>query len=331
LGTACTNEHVQKLFRFTDSVVFSFDGDAAGRRAARKALDGALAFATDVRSIKFLFLPAEHDPDSFIREHGKDAFARYVSEATPLSRFLIESAREGCDLNTAEGRAHLSSNAKPLWMQMPDGALKLQLLAEIGELVQLTGRELTELWSPAPAANAPRENTWRKKTAGFAPGYPRSNRPRAGGRAVPASRADHATRILLGQSVLWDQLTNEDHTMLGELAEPHGLLIAWLEAQLHEHGPMQWEALQHALQGHPSEVLATKLMAGYEASVQPQSEAGPELRDLLNRMLIDRLKDQETAAIDASKADPKALDRYRELRDRRLELMRIQSEAIIQG
>jgi DNA primase len=65
--------------------------------------------------------------------------------------------------------------------------------------------------------------------------------------------------------------------------------------------------------------------------VQPQSEAGPELRDLLNRMLIDRLKDQETAAIDASKADPKALDRYRELRDRRLELMRIQSEAIIQG
>jgi DNA primase len=331
LGTACTNEHVQKLFRFTDSVVFSFDGDAAGRRAARKALDGALPFATDVRSIKFLFLPSEHDPDSFIREHGKDAFARYVSEATPLSRFLIESAREGCDLNTAEGRAHLSSNAKPLWMQMPDGALKLQLLAEMAELVQLTGRELSELWSPAPPASAPRENNWRKKTSSFAPGYPNSNRPRAGGRAVPASRADHATRILLGQSGLWDQLTNEDHTMLGELAEPHGPLIAWLEAQLHEHGPMQWEALQHSLQGHPAETLAGKLMTGYEASVQPQSEAGPELRDLLNRMLIDRLMEQETAAIEASKADPKALDRYRELRDRRLQLMKIQSEAIMQG
>jgi DNA primase len=68
LGTACTPEHVQKLFRFTDSVVFSFDGDAAGRRAARKALDGALPHATDTRSIKFLFLPAEHDPDSFVRE-----------------------------------------------------------------------------------------------------------------------------------------------------------------------------------------------------------------------------------------------------------------------
>ena len=67
----------------------------------------ALPFATDVRSVKFLFLPAEHDPDSYIREFGKDAFSRYVLEAVPLSRFLIDSARDGCDLNTAEGRAHL--------------------------------------------------------------------------------------------------------------------------------------------------------------------------------------------------------------------------------
>src|SRR6185369_5973690 len=98
LGTGCSTDHVQKLFRFIDSVVFSFDGDDAGRRAARKALDVSLPFATDVRSIKFLFLPSEHDPDSFIREHGADAFARFVSEATPLSRFMVEVAREGCDL-----------------------------------------------------------------------------------------------------------------------------------------------------------------------------------------------------------------------------------------
>ncbi|MFY7905934.1 MAG: DNA primase, partial [Burkholderiaceae bacterium] len=80
LGTACTPDHIQKLFRFTESVVFSFDGDAAGRRAAVKAMHAALPFATDTRSIKFLFLPAEHDPDSFIRAHGTEAFAVSVQD-----------------------------------------------------------------------------------------------------------------------------------------------------------------------------------------------------------------------------------------------------------
>ncbi len=70
LGTACTAEHVQKLFRFTDAVVFSFDGDAAGRRAAARALEAALPHAGDLRSVKFLFLPTEHDPDSYVRELG---------------------------------------------------------------------------------------------------------------------------------------------------------------------------------------------------------------------------------------------------------------------
>ena len=76
--------------------------------AARKALEGALPYASDVRNIKFLFLPPEHDPDSFIREYGADAFARSVGSAMPLSRFVMESARDGCELETAEGRAMLA-------------------------------------------------------------------------------------------------------------------------------------------------------------------------------------------------------------------------------
>ena len=151
LGTACTPEHVQKLLRFTDAVVFSFDGDSAGRRAARKALDGALPHATDTRSIKFLFLPAEHDPDSFIREHGTDAFARHVEQATPLSRFLVEAASEGCDLATAEGRARMASNARPLWTALPDGVLKRQLLGELAAQAQLNAPDLSDLLGQSAA------------------------------------------------------------------------------------------------------------------------------------------------------------------------------------
>ena len=338
LGTACTNDHVQKLFRFTDAVVFSFDGDSAGRRAARKALDGALAFATDVRSIKFLFLPSEHDPDSFIRANGADAFADYVAQATPLSRFLVESASEGCDLHTAEGRAHLSSNAKPLWMQLPEGALKLQLLAEIADLVQLTNRELGALWMP-PARSGSKDAARRPpyRGAGYdsaaAPGFgvapfqrgtaygprPVTSRPRIGGRARPASRADHATRILLGQSHLWEALSSEDHSMLCTLPEPHGALFVWLETQLHEHGPLTWNALRPEAAGQAFEDLALRLMSDEAATPGHNEEAVLELQDVLLRLAIDRI-DAEMKQIAESPPDADVGQRYRAMKDRRAPL-----------
>ncbi|CAM8624784.1 DnaG DNA primase (bacterial type) [Comamonadaceae bacterium] len=377
LGTACTNEHVQKLFRFTDAVVFSFDGDAAGRRAARKALDGALPFATDVRSIKFLFLPAEHDPDSFIRAYGKDAFADYVSKATPLSRFLIEAAQDGCDLSSAEGRARMSSQAKPLWNQLPDGALKLQLLSEIAQLVQLPSAELGSLWSGAgtkPAAEAPRrkreaapasapsfddgmgdipyfdddepagfsepwvpEEEWKKKTEWKKEGWTprgkgdgkwegkwqgkggkfgnREARP-SGPLAKLDSRPDLAARILLNHSELWDILSSEDHSLLCELPAPHGELFTWLESQLHEHGPVSRGTLKEEIVGHPAEDLVQRLTAGPVLASEPLRESGPELRDLLNRMLLDRIDAQMRVLA----TDSANLAELRVLMDRKKEL-----------
>ncbi|MBN4659224.1 toprim domain-containing protein, partial [Escherichia coli] len=83
LGTACTSTHVQKLLRQIDTVIFSFDGDKAGRKAARRALEACLPQVTDNKTIKFLFLPTEHDPDSFVREHGAEAFEQEIHEAMP--------------------------------------------------------------------------------------------------------------------------------------------------------------------------------------------------------------------------------------------------------
>jgi len=336
LGTACTVDHVQKLFRFTDTVVFSFDGDSAGRRAARKALDGALPYATDVRSVKFLFLPPEHDPDSFIRAFGQEAFARCVSEAVPLSRFLIESAREGCDLASAEGRAHLASNAKPLWRQLPDGALKRQLLGEIAALVQLDPQELDALWHP-PARSTPRstppgqsggEAPWTAATgATRRPLRVREARaPR--GRVLPLNRADQATRLLLAHSGLWDQLTSEDHQLLCSLSPPHGELLRWLEAQLHEHGHQPWAVLRQALGGQAHEAAALRLMTDSDlAAGDDHGENLVELRNLLDRMLIEHLKALETEAIEASRSNPAALARYRELQARRRALETTQARS----
>ena len=329
LGTACTPEHVQKLFRFTDSVVFSFDGDAAGRRAARKALDGALPHATDVRTVKFLFLPAEHDPDSYIRDFGADAFARCVSEAVPLSRFLIEAAGEGCDLNSAEGRAHLASNAKPLWNALPEGALKRQLLGDIAEQVQLTARELADVWSDRPAGAAGITKPVRKyhndsyKRPFDAGEWPilsqsRASMPRSGGRARPASRADHATRLLLVRMDLWEGLSHEDHAMLCDLPPPHGALFAWLDSQFHDHGALAWGALRDELAGREFEALAQTVMSGGHALAATEGdEAARELRALLDLMLIDRLKQLETEALAGASSDPQALQRYRTLHERR--------------
>ena len=146
LGTACTSEHIRKLYRYSDKVVFSFDGDSAGQRAALKALQVTLPFATDTRSAKFLFLPEQHDPDSFIRANGTDAFEALVQTSVPLSRFLIESASLDCDLSSAEGRSLMASNALPLWAELPDGVLKRQLIAEIAQIIKLSESQLADLW-----------------------------------------------------------------------------------------------------------------------------------------------------------------------------------------
>jgi len=145
LGTACTAVHVQKLLRQADAVVFSFDGDAAGRRAARRALEACLPHLADNKTIRFLFLPAEHDPDSYVREEGTDAFAAQVRDAMPLSRFLLQSVTEEVDLRQPEGRARAQYEAKPMLQAMPACGLRLQIIRELAETTGTTPAEIEAL------------------------------------------------------------------------------------------------------------------------------------------------------------------------------------------
>ena len=123
------------------------------------------------------------------------------------------------------------------------------------------------------------------------------------GRSRPASRADHAVRLLLAQHAALQDLSGEEQTLLAELPAPHGPLLAWLEGQLHEHGPQPWAALREGLQGHDSEGLALKVMAGFEGPLKAESapaESQSELRGLLDLLMDDRLKQLENEALAAN-------------------------------
>jgi DNA primase len=266
LGTACTPEHVQKLLRFTDHVVFSFDGDAAGRRAAGRALEAALPNVNDLRSFRFLFLPTEHDPDSFVREQGAEAFEDAVRQAQPLSRMLIDRARDGTDLSTAEGRARLLAQARPLWELMPAVALREQILNELAETARTEPEALLRLWgrkAVAPASARP--------AAGAEPSPQRSRRPdgpwRAPTRSMGGGRSSiavigpegQAARMLLMNAGLWEELTGPDHEALCALPDWYGELFRWMERQLQDSGPSDWPQLRDKLEGEAFAVPARQL------------------------------------------------------------------------
>ncbi len=145
LGTATSATHIQKLLRQTDEVVFCFDGDAAGRKAAWHALEVSLPYLADNKAVRFLFLPPEHDPDSFVREEGKEAFEKRLGDSRPLSEFLLEELKSRTDLGTAEGRSRLAHEAKPLLQKVSAPALRLQLLKALAEAAGMAYEEAAQL------------------------------------------------------------------------------------------------------------------------------------------------------------------------------------------
>jgi len=148
LGTACGEAHLQLAFRQVSEVVFCFDGDNAGRGAAKRALMNSLSSMEDGRQIKFLFLPEGQDPDSLVRQIGADRFRALIKRGLPLEEFLFQVAAENCDLNSMEGRARFSKKAAPLIHQLPEGvfrSLMLDNLARRTGLSRDTLDELTEL------------------------------------------------------------------------------------------------------------------------------------------------------------------------------------------
>ncbi len=161
LGTATTPTHVQKLLRQTEEIVFCFDGDNAGRRAAWRALENSLEQLVDGKQLSFLFLPQGEDPDSFVRKFGKETFERLLLEARPLSQFLLDELKAQVDIQTPEGRAKLLQEAAPRIKLVAAPLLSLMLRKQLAQIAGLTQQELDaqfQIKSAVPASAPPRKS-----------------------------------------------------------------------------------------------------------------------------------------------------------------------------
>jgi DNA primase len=215
LGTATTPLHVQKLTRQADEIVFCFDGDSAGRRAAWRALENSLALLVDGKEIRFLFLPEGEDPDTYVRQHGKDAFESFMKSAVPLSKFLLDELTRRVDLGTAEGRAKCVHEAKPLLKQMQANALRMQIVRELAEKCRISPEEVAQLC----------------ELGGAAPTRARSPEPPLVPRKPVTSLARQILRALVSSPACARKLTAGQRTLLGtpDLAAVAALVDAVLE------------------------------------------------------------------------------------------------------
>jgi len=153
LGTATTTDHLNILFRLTDNVFFSFDGDRAGKAAAWRALENSLPQVREGRQIRFVFLPDGHDPDSYVNEQGPDAFIEAIDEGVVLSDFLIEELSSQVDMSTVDGKARLAELAKPLLHKIPHGVYYELLIDKLANKIGLPTTRLEKMLGQAPESS----------------------------------------------------------------------------------------------------------------------------------------------------------------------------------
>jgi DNA primase len=290
LGTACTPAHVQKLLRQVDRVTFSFDGDAAGRKAAWRALEASLPLATDDKALSFLFLPPEHDPDSYVRALGRDAFLDAVKAALPLSEYVLREVSRANDLKTAEGRAKALFDARPLVKALPTGALRMQIVRALASITGASVDEILESFQiRAPAASG------RARQRGVA-------------RQAPEGLAQRALVALIKYPAHALSLTASDlRTLEHGAGDSRDLVVEVIDAAKSQGSDVDFLAMSHALQGSDDREVYEGLMRrilsdektkrdllspdgpddGHAERRQEQSnEAAQELKDVVHRMRL---------------------------------------------
>ncbi|HEX6591262.1 MAG TPA: DNA primase [Moraxellaceae bacterium] len=310
LGTATSTTHVERLFRLVPEVIFCFDGDAAGRKAAWRALESALPALQDGKSASFLFLPTDEDPDSLVRKEGKDRFVdRMVNEAEPLADFMLRHLGEGLKLDSLEGRSRLAMLTKPLVATLPDGLYREMLLGRLAQLTQLETATLRAavLDTPPLPADRPRAEPPEAATApvfeppsGYEPpDQDRGPRQRPARKNAPAQRPqttplpDRAVRLLL-QDTQQAALTSAEELMALGHAEDSTLVE--LVRLLRESPGISTAALLGAWHGTEQGERLTELAAS--EFLTPHAGLDREFQGVLQALRIEAKEAQMRASND---------------------------------
>ncbi|GIX29842.1 MAG: hypothetical protein KatS3mg124_0314 [Porticoccaceae bacterium] len=284
LGTAVTRDHLEKLFRTTSELVFCFDGDAAGRAAARRALETCLPLLEDGRTVRFLLLPQGEDPDSLVRARGGEHFRALVREAPSLSEFLF--AQLGAEeAHTPDQLARLCRTALPLLARIPGAVLRRLLRRALAERLGLAEEELEALAEPpprvaAPAPAPPPAPVARRPPPGAERSPERSVRPSV--RLTPARRA---VLLLLANPALHREIP--DPQRLRALDDPHAATLADLVQILARHPQFSLNQLLGHWRGLHGAQRARELEELVEAGlVAPRADRDDraELRDVVARL-----------------------------------------------
>ena len=297
LGTATTPFHLAKLLKLADNVVFCFDGDSAGRKAAWRALEIALPVLADGKVVSFLFLPPEDDPDTFVRREGKAAFLQAVAAAKPLSQYLVAELASRVDMGNEEGRARFLAQAKPLVTQIEAPALAAMLRRRLAEMARLAPEEIESL---IPAKEQERRNA--------RPPPARANRRVV---SLPA----RLLALVLHAPSLAAAVPPEE---LGEVGPEFGTLravVSFFAEDSHRtlgQASAYFGGSEH--EGMIAEAMAEPLLKQAES---PDFDLDAELHDIVARLREVRLERRSNqlmqrlvagTATDAEKAEYKALD-----------------------
>jgi DNA primase len=342
LGTATTPDHLRKLIRLTHRIVFSFDGDSAGRRAAWRALQTTLPLLRDDLSVRFLFLPSGHDPDTYIREFGQAAFKACIKDAVALSSFLLDELSERHRLDEPEGRSACVHEAVPILAQMPDGALKHQILNEFANRVRLTREELDGLMANHPRLTqrqpsaAPPGSSLAQDSQGYVPrmsgsergdGDPASGNQARGDRmpgdsappwAPPSARrravaplAKRLLSLLLAHPALAEQLGEQQLEVIE--GDANLVLVKEFVLLVQAAGARHLGALIEA--ADPESDLGDVLtgLSGELMAQMDLPEPKAEWEDALTRIALDSLKREQAGLIAQGLSDSGAVARYQEL------------------